>query len=280
MYDSDRTPNLPIPREAVDGYRRAEAGTRGRLTARIQQLRNMAGRVMDTPVMGPRGHCMTINEAKHRADWIAEQIDLDEMRGSHRHRRVSRTAKLLSLVFVVIVDFPIMLWLASSVFNVDWTQPLGLPLVISVVITVLATGGAATSLHHLGHNQRENKDDQRQLKWSAMSRGSKVSLAAATVLVVLIGVVMFVRVYSEGVLSGLESLAALLAVLVAFVMLIAAGLVFWTAFRDGSLEQDDLECYSMMVLHYEQLKREFEEEAEHLNVQFERLRYTSEDQRT
>jgi hypothetical protein len=40
--------------------------------------------------------------------------------------------------------------------------------------------------------------------------------------------------------SATESLVPLLASLVAVVMLISAWIVFWTAFRDGSLEQDDL----------------------------------------
>lgn len=107
---------------------------------------------------------------------------------------------------------------------------------ISIVISVLATGGAATALYHLGHNQRENKDDRRRLNWHQLSRGSKLSMLAAAMLVALIAAVMFVRVYTEGELSGLSSLAFLLAVLVAFVMLVSAALVFWTAFRDGSLD--------------------------------------------
>ncbi|KZB85779.1 hypothetical protein [Amycolatopsis regifaucium] len=269
------TPQLPRPRVAVeeyhDDYQRAAAGTRGRLGARITELKLAADRVLRTPVIGPRGQFMTVHEAKHRAEMLTEQIDTDELRGSLRHYRVSRSAKALTLFGLVVVDFPVMLWLASSVFNVDWTNPLGLPLVISFVISVLATGGAATALYHLGHNQRENKDDRRRLTWRTLSRGSKLSMLAAVVLVGLIAAVMFVRVYTEGELSGLDSLAFLLAVLVAFVMLISAALVFWTAFRDGSLEQDDLRCYSAMIMRCESLRREYEVRVGELTAQLQRL---------
>ncbi|MEV6908793.1 hypothetical protein [Amycolatopsis sp. NPDC051071] len=269
------TPRLPLRRAAAedhqDDYQRAAAGTMGRLGARIAELKLAADRVLRTPVIGPRGQFMTVYEAKHRAEMLTEQIDFDELRGSLRHYRVSRSAKVLTLLGLVVVDFPVMLWLASSMFNVDWANPLGLQLVISVVISVLATGGAAAALYHLGHDQRENKDDRRRLTWRTLSRGSKLSMLAAVVLVGLIAAVMFVRVYTEGELSGLTSLAFLLAVLVAFVMLVSAALVFWTAFRDGSLEQDDLRCYSSLILRYESLRREYEVRIGELTSQLQRL---------
>jgi hypothetical protein len=173
---------------------------------------------------------------------------------------------------VTVVDLPIMLWLASSVFNVDWSDPIGLPLAISIVISVLATGGAATALHHLGHNQRQHKNFKRQLDWVKLSMGSKLSLVTVGLLVGLMGVVMFVRVYTEGVLSGMNDLAALMAVLVALVMVVSATLVFWTAFRDGSLEQDDLRHYSESVRPFLAAKREYEDQAHELRCQYDLLR--------
>ncbi len=269
------TPRLPLQRAAAEDYQddhqRADAGTRARLGARIAELKLAADRVPRTPVIGPRGQFMTVYEAKHRAEVLTEQIDFDELRGSLRHYRVSKSAKVLTLLGLVVVDFPVMLWLASSVFNVDWTNPLGLQLVISVVISVLATGGAAAALYHLGHDQRENKDDRRRLTWRTLSRGSKLSMLAAVMLIGLIAAVMFVRVYTEGELSGLTGLAFLLAVLVAFVMLVSAALVFWTSFRDGSLEQDDLRCYSSMLLRYESLGREYEVRIGELTSRLQRL---------
>ncbi len=248
----------PTPADSID-----------ELAAQIKNLRYRAGRVMDTPVTGSRGQQLTVSEAQQRAKQLGDAIDAEEAQGSQRHRRVSRLAKALAVIVVVIVDFPIMLWLASLVFNVNWDDPLRLPLAISVVVSILATGGAAAALYHLGHDQRQNKNYRRQLDKTALTLGSKISLVAVAVLILLISMVAFYRVWTEGMLSGLSRLALLLALLVAVVMLISAWLVFWVAFRDGSPEQDDLSYYTRLVQHHLNIKRGYEDHAEQLKHQIE-----------
>jgi hypothetical protein len=63
-----------------------------------------------------------------------------------------------------------------------------------------------------------------------------------------------------------------LVILVAVVMLITAWLVFWTAFRDGSPEQDDLVHYTRLVQHHLHLKRGYEDIAHDLEEQIELIR--------
>lgn len=242
-------------------------GPADQLRARIWELMYKASREMDTSVTGARGQELTVTAAAEHIQMIDTQIQMDEVRGSKRHRRVSPTAKTSSILFLGFIDFPVMLWLASSVFNVDWGDPLGLPLIISIVISLLATGGSAAALNHLGHNLRDHKNHRGGLTWKALSLGSKLSLLGVALLVALIAVVMQVRVYTEGTLSGITDLAFLLALLVAFVMLISASLVFWTAFRDGSPEQDDLVYYSKIVQRHRQIKRDYEDEAVELTHQ-------------
>lgn len=251
----------PTPADSIDG-----------LEAQIKRLRFRAGRVMDTPVIGPRGQQLTVTEAQQRAKHLGDVIDDQEAQGSQRHRRVSRFAKTLAVMVIVIIDLPIMLWLASSVFNVNWDDPLGLPLAISVVVSILTTGGAAAALYHLGYDQRQNKDYRRQLDNAALTLGSKISLVAVAVLILLISIVAFYRIWTEGVFSGLSRLALLLALLVAVVMLISAWLVFWVAFRDGSPEQDDLAHYTRLVQHHLNIKRSHEDDAEQLEHQLELIR--------
>ncbi|MGH3798171.1 MAG: hypothetical protein ACRDSP_25245 [Pseudonocardiaceae bacterium] len=240
-----------------------------RLMAKINKLHYRAHRVMDTPVTGPRGQQLTVAEAKYRAKVLGDAIDAEEADGSQRHRGVSRTTKALALGVVAIVDFPIMLWLVSSVFNVDWDNPFGINLAVSAVVSVLATGGAAAALYHLGHDQRQNKNHRRQLDRNQLTLGSKISIAAVTLLVGLIAAVMFVRVWTEGKLSGVAGLAGILALLVSAVMLISAWLVFWIAFRDGSPEQDDLAQYTRLVQRHLRIKRGYEDSAQVLQDQVE-----------
>ncbi len=251
----------PTPADSIDG-----------LAAQIKGLRYRAGRVMDIPVTGSRGQQLTVTEAQQRAKQLGDAIDNEEDQGSQRHRRVSRFATALAVIVVVIVDFPIMLWLASSVFNVDWDDPLGLPMAISIVVSILTTGGAAAALYHLGYDQRQNKNYRRQLDKAALTSGSKISLVAVAVLILLISMVAFYRVWAEGALSGLDRLALLLALLVVVVMLISAWLVFWVAFRDGSPEQDDLSHYTRLVQHHLNIRRGYEDGAEQLEQQIELIR--------
>lgn len=268
--------NVPVPRRPEGDRGAGAAAAADELLVRIKQLQYRADRVADEFVVGPHGQNLTVREAQAKADQLDARIDTDQVTGSLRHRRVRPMGKVLTLVLVAIIDFPIMLWLASSVFNVDWTHPLGLPLVISVVVSLLATGGAAVALHHLGNNQRQHKNDHRQLEWHRLSLGARLSLVTVGLLVGLMGVLMFVRVDTEGVLSGLDSLAALMAVLVAVVLVVSALLVFWTAFRDGSLEQDDLRHYSTGVRPHLAHRRDYEDKAQELACQYDLLRHRAE----
>jgi hypothetical protein len=249
------------------------AELRARLGGRIRELRYLAARILDTPVIGPRGQHLTLHEAMAKAKFLTATIELDETRGSPRHRTVSTRLKLISLLSLIVVDFPLMLWLTSSVFNVDWSAPLAEPiyLIVSVVVSILANGGAAAVLYHLGRNQRENKTEQRRLVWRKLPPGSKGTLIAVAFLVSLIAIVMFERVYTEGVLSGLNDLAVLLAILVSFVMMIAASLVFFTAFRDGSPEQDDLAYLTKLIQYHLDIQRGYQDEISRLQQQYDLL---------
>ncbi len=232
--------------DAPSPYRGADPGSRHLLEQiRLKELE--IRRIPDEPVRGPRGEYMTRGEAKERHDFVKAKIDAAEAGGSLKHRTVPRSTKVLTLLFLAVIDFPVMLWLVSSVFNVDWSRPGGLRLVISVVLSLLATSGAAWVLYHMGHIRRDDKNDRRELDWANMSKPAKLSVLGVALLVLLVSVVMFVRVFTEGVLSGLSGLAVLLSVLVALIMLLSAALVFFTAFRDGSPEQEDLAYYSALV---------------------------------
>jgi hypothetical protein len=64
----------------------------------------------------------------------------------------------------------------------------------------------------------------------------------------------------------------LAALLVAVVLVVSALLVFWTAFRDGSLVQDDLQHYSKCVLPHLEGKRRYEDQAQELAGQYDMMR--------
>jgi hypothetical protein len=244
--------------------------------AQADELQYAAEHVMDTPVRGVRGGVLTVAAAKDTADELREQIDHEEASGSLRHRLAKRFTKWTVWLVVVLIDFPIMLWACSSVFNVDWTDPWGVRLLFSVAAAVLATLASAAALHHLGRELREHKTEGRGLAWRTLPARSKGVVITVMLLVVLVALLMFARVYTEGVLSGLQAIALLLAILVAFVMLISASLVFWTAFRDGSPETDDLGYYTTLVEKHLHDKRRLEARASDHKRQAELIRRRAE----
>lgn len=143
--------------------------------------------------------------------------------------------------------------------------------VISVVVAVLATGGAAAALYHIGRDLRQYKNHRRHLDMAALSAGSKLRMVAVVVLVSLVAAGAFYRVWSEGVFSGFDELALLLAALVAVVMLVSAALVFGTAFRDGSPAGDDLRYYSQLVNRHLKIQRRHEHKADECQREIECL---------
>lgn len=90
-------------------------------TAEMTQWQSLANGVMSTPVIGVRGQQLDVSEAQDRAKGYREVIELEEAEGSQRHRRVSLSVRVIILIVVAVIDFPLMFMIASSVFNVSWS---------------------------------------------------------------------------------------------------------------------------------------------------------------
>jgi hypothetical protein len=135
-------------------------------------------------------------------------------------------------------------------------------LFVSVVVAILATGGAASALWHLGRDLRQYKQHDRSLAVGGLKLGSRLKLVGAAVLILLIAAGAFYRVYSEAMFSAYPQLSLLLAVLVGVVMLLSASLTFGVAFRDGSPTGDDLRYYSKLVNRRLAEQQDHEKEAQ------------------
>jgi hypothetical protein len=91
------------------------------LRARIKLVKGLEDAVSERLVPGPRGEAVTVREARERAAEYRVNIDSEVAGGSRRHHRVSRLSRIVVYALVAVIDFPIMLFVTSSVFNVDWS---------------------------------------------------------------------------------------------------------------------------------------------------------------
>ncbi|MGH2616268.1 MAG: hypothetical protein ACRDJC_13570 [Thermomicrobiales bacterium] len=91
------------------------------LKAAIADLRKREEQILAAPIKGHRGQSFTVAKAKQWAGALAWAIASEDARGSERHRRVRLRNKLLVYPVVAVLDFPIMLLITASVFNVDWS---------------------------------------------------------------------------------------------------------------------------------------------------------------
>jgi uncharacterized protein YaiL (DUF2058 family) len=91
-------------------------------SAEMTQALDAAAAVSTSRVKGPRDQLLSVAEAVERAKAFREAVETEEAEGSERHRRVSRWERFSVLLVLIVIDFPIMLWLTATVLNVDWSS--------------------------------------------------------------------------------------------------------------------------------------------------------------
>lgn len=185
-----------------------------------------------------KDHLLTV---AHQAELLSTTIANEEASGSIRHRQIGKLTRIAAVAALAAIDFPLMLWLTSSVFNVDWTRGLGQAAGLSIIFAGLATAGVAGMLLTLGLDQRRNKDQLGNWRLPSVSAGTWLILASVAAVVILVGLVATSIAWSVLALDGIAKLVA--AALPGILSVTSALFVFWSAFRDGSATRDELSRY-------------------------------------
>ena len=241
---------------------------RERLEVQLDELVALAARALDEPVLGPRGHLLTVAEAEQRRDAVAASVAAEAARGSGRHRRTATGEKVLGAA-AALVGLPVLLTVPLASFGPD---PSTAARVVAVVLTVALTAGIAAGLHHVGRDQREAKGADGRLRWRALGVAARVNLVGIGLLAVLVAaaVVVSTRFLLDGAVPPV--MAQLLALGAASVLPVAVATMFRAAFRDGSIETDDLAYYARVVAPHRRLRRELLAEADVLRTELARHR--------
>ncbi|BDT94153.1 hypothetical protein IFM12275_41290 [Nocardia sputorum] len=209
-------------------------------------------RLDEQPIIGMNGDVLPAREAHNRMAAVSAKVTDERDAGSLKHRRVPVWLHRFS-TWAALLDFPVLLYFASQVFNVDvaglasgdgtaWSGSL-VPLITAIVFACLGTAAVAVGLKFFGRDLKGYKDADGHI---ALPAGPArilplVFVGMATMMAIGAGIVMSYRIISDSVAAGGGITgAAILGVFFALIVVVVNLVVFATKFRDGSLQTDEV----------------------------------------
>ncbi|MBF4996685.1 hypothetical protein IRT45_05890 [Nocardia sp. BSTN01] len=260
------------------------AAIRGEMTTARAEL----DRLGEQPVTGMNGDVIPVREATERMKTVSATITEEHDAGSLKHRRVPVWLHRFS-TWAAVLDFPVLLYFLSQVFNVDLTGIVNgdgaawggslIPLVTSVVFACLGTAAVAVGLKFFGRDLKGYKDEHGHI---ALPAGKPrilplVFVALATMLAVGAGIVMAYRIISDSVAAGGGIIgAAILGVFFALIVVVVNVVVFAAKFRDGSLQTDEVGYLARQLEPIEQQRVALQRQLDGLSAQLPRLKLKAE----
>jgi hypothetical protein len=191
------------------------------------------------------GRLTTVDDARRRHAEIQVTVEGDKDRGSTIHDAAPPSLKVIGRAMPV-VDGPILFSFIASVMNVPWHRHwMGLPFFVSVGFAVIATAGAALTMHVLGDVLRSHKTAQYRADWQRMDRASRAALISAPVLPAMLAMTVAVRIWHEARDATTSPyLAAVLATVLGVIVFLSNLLIAVASFANGSPASRRLQAYA------------------------------------
>lgn len=245
-------------------------------------------RLDEQPVTSMNGDVITASEATERMTKVSATITEERDAGSLKHRRVPVWLHRFS-TWAALLDFPVLLYFASQVFNVDvaglasgdgtaWSGSL-VPLITAIVFACLGTAAVAVGLKFFGRDLKGYKDADGHLTLPA-GQARSIPLAfvgLATTLAIGAGIVMAYRIISDSVSAGGGITgAAILGMFFALIVIVVNVVVFATKFRDGSLQTDEVGHLAGQLEPIEQQRMGLRRQCDGLSAQLSPLKLKAE----
>jgi hypothetical protein len=174
---------------------------------KVERLRRAAEAVLQAPVVDPLLGTTTVAASDIRVDDLQARMDREQATGHTWHERVHQALRFL-LVVVLLADGAVLLQFLSGVFNVDWNDPYGVPLLLATVFAAgdtLITFGALTLA---GVRLRQRRDTDGAVAWRDLDGTTYLMLGAAVAAAIGVAGLMYERI-SYGVTDSLGELRGL-----------------------------------------------------------------------
>lgn len=228
-------------------FRRLSWMNRGidRLKARHATLLARITLIPDEHVAHPSGGHRTLSRTEADRDTLAARVDQERGQNSRKHDRLPRWFRHLPRV-VLVFDFLLLLYFLSGITDVNWSNPespqLAFAVGLAAMITLVSYGCFALA----GDRLRAHKGHAGRIPFGGLDWLTWVIVIASTVGILVLGVLMFSRMWSEVLVAlgdGARITAISVAAAVAAVSILANVMVISVHAKDGSEETDRLDAF-------------------------------------
>ncbi|UGT62873.1 hypothetical protein [Nocardia asteroides] len=266
--------------QLVEQYQRTEAD--------IVVLSAELARLDDQPVTGMNGENTSAKRASLRMQDVAATVQKEHDAGSLKHRQVPLWLHRSS-TWAALLDFPVLLYFVTQVFNVDLAgiasgdgAALGesiVPLLTSIVFALLGTAAVAIGLKFFGRDLKGFKDEHGHIQ---LPEGKArviplLFIGLATLLAIGAGIVMAYRIVADSLAAGNGITSALiLGVFFAVIVVAVNVVVFAVHFRDGSLQTDEIGHLNTQVAPHAARRAELHRRIDQLTPELDLLRARAE----
>lgn len=220
-----------------------------RLRARKATLLARIDLIPDEHVPHPYGGHRTLKETQADRNALAAKVNDERGQNSRKHERLPRWFRYLPRV-VLVFDFLLLLYFLSGITNVNWGNPESPQLAFAVALAAMITVVSYGCFAFAGDRLRAHKDHAGRIPLGSLDWLTGVLVVACTLGIVVLGLLMFSRMWSEVLIAlgnGATATAISVAAAVTAVSVLANVMVISVHALDGSNETDQLDAFGAAV---------------------------------
>ncbi len=220
-----------------------------RLKARLATLHALIKLIPQEHVPHPHGGHRTVEETKTDRNALEARVNAERARHSRKHERLPRWFRYLPRV-VLVFDFLLLLYFLSGITDVNWGAPESPQLAFAVGLAAMITLVSYGCFAFTGHRLRAHKEHSGRIPPGSLDWLTRMLVVACTIGIVVLGLLMFSRMWSEVLLAlgnGATATAISVAAAVTAVSVLANVMVISVHALDGSQETDQLDAFGAAV---------------------------------
>ncbi len=247
---SDRTiPDITPADAQRESPDLAAEAVRRRSERRSRELSIEVRAQMTQRVRHPDGGDWTVEDIVAQEAAQRREIDRQAAAGSRKHHRLKPWIRRIP-VFVLGFDFGLLFYFFTGITNVDWGDPLSLPLAFAIALAAMVTLLSYGFFAFTGGRLRSHKNDAGTIHREDVDGITTGFTGAAMIVIAILAVLMFTRIRTE-VLYAIgpqgQATSLVIAAAVGVVNAVANALVIAVHALDGSDQTARLDKLSAAV---------------------------------